>query len=258
MEVGIAITVVSVVIAAVIGGWQIHLARKQVRLAEDSSPVRPPANPQSSLSLQQTSRKSPASRKLPRLKGSAIVFVSKNRQKLEEFRQILGVPDLASSNIDVPDLSDMNLETVVRRKVEIARGMLPAGTIFFVEHTALMIDGWNGMPGGLTKQFMDVVGSAGICKMMQGFKGSERIARAKTVIGFCVNEKVQLFEGTVIGTMADCPRTEDAFGWDDIFIPHGEKLTYAELGQLKKNSISMRRRAAESFAEYLRSHYQLV
>jgi XTP/dITP diphosphohydrolase len=258
MEIGIAIAVVGVVVAAVIGVWQIYLARKQVKLAQPSQLPTQPISVSPTLAPQQTLARIPVNRRLPKLKGSAIVFVSDNRQKLEEFRQLLRISDLMNSDIDVPDLSEMNLETLVRRKVDFVRSKLPVGTAFFVENTALMIDGWNGMPGGLTRQFMDTVGSAGICRMMQGFKGSERIARAKTVIGFCIDNRVQLFEGTVVGTIAESPRAGSAFGWDNIFIPNGATLTYAELGQVRKNSMSMRRQAAEAFAEYLQSHFQLV
>jgi XTP/dITP diphosphohydrolase len=62
---------------------------------------------------------------------------------------------------------------------------------------------------------------------------------------------VHQFEGEVHGKISSEPRGSRDFQWDCIFIPDGEKLTFAEMGE-KKNDISMRRRALEKFAEFLK------
>jgi non-canonical purine NTP pyrophosphatase (RdgB/HAM1 family) len=195
------------------------------------------------------------------LETSSLLFVSKNKRKLEEFRILLDNPDLSISDLDIPDLAEMNIEELVRGKIKYAKGVLSKTTPFFVEHTALIIEGWNGLPGGLTKHFIEAVGSAGICRMMKGFKGHERCAKVKSIIGFFDCKRPWLFDGTLDGTIANTPRgtsTGEVFGWDDIFVPVNESLTFAELGQARKNMISMRRKATDDFAIHLNSHYQLI
>jgi non-canonical purine NTP pyrophosphatase (RdgB/HAM1 family) len=200
-------------------------------------------------------------RRLPKLKKSSLLLISTNKYKINEIRTLLAIPEIGVSSLDVPDLAHLNLELLVRNKLDYAKAKLPSDTPFFLEHAALIIDGWNGLPGGLTKQFMESVGSIGICKMMKAFRHEERSAYAKSVIGFQYRNEVRLFEGSMVGIIAAKPRetaTFGLFGWDNIFIPTGETLTIAELGQRRKDTLSMRRKAIDKFSEYLQTHYELV
>jgi XTP/dITP diphosphohydrolase len=50
-------------------------------------------------------------------------------------------------------------------------------------------------------------------------------------------------EGTVEGAIADAPRGSGGFGYDPIFVPHGEDRTFAEIPADQKNRMSHRARA---------------
>jgi XTP/dITP diphosphohydrolase len=50
--------------------------------------------------------------------------------------------------------------------------------------------------------------------------------------------------GTLEGRIADAPRGSEGFGYDPVFIPDGEELTVAELGNAWKRANSHRARAA--------------
>lgn len=193
---------------------------------------------------------------MSKLKMSSLVFVSNNRYKLEEYRELLNIPNLEMLEVPTIDPQDLNLETLTRKKVESVRPILK-NSPFFVEHTGLIIDAWKGLPGALTGQFMVTVGCDGICKMLQAYEGSERRARAKTVIGYYYDRNLQIFEGIVSGMIADRPRprNSDAEDWDIIFIPDGEKRTFAEMGVTAKNRVSMRMKAALEFSKYLSDHF---
>jgi XTP/dITP diphosphohydrolase len=56
-----------------------------------------------------------------------------------------------------------------------------------------------------------------------------------------------LFEGRVEGTLVEAPRGARGFGYDPIFVPDGETLTFAEMTAEQKHAISHRRRALDSF-----------
>jgi len=47
------------------------------------------------------------------------------------------------------------------------------------------------------------------------------------------------------------PAGDPSFQWDCVFIPDGEGQTFAELGTVRKNEISMRRKARDEFAKFL-------
>jgi len=54
----------------------------------------------------------------------------------------------------------------------------------------------------------------------------------------------------VKGTIVE-PRGETNFGWDPIFQPEGYTKTFAEMSADEKNSLSMRKLAAEKLKESL-------
>lgn len=194
---------------------------------------------------------------MPKLKYSSLCFVSRNKNKYREYCVLLGFSDLKLAEIEIEEPQSMNLHVLVEEKIKIARPQLP-NIPFFVEHTGLLLDAWKGLPGGLTRSFMETVGNEGICKMMQAYKGAERTARAIVVIGYShPGGGVNTFEGEVTGTIALEPRGTGKFGWDPIFIPEGDTKTYAEMSLTEKNRTSMRRDAVEKFAKFLSRHFEL-
>lgn len=186
---------------------------------------------------------------------SPLYFVSKNREKFEEYRKLLADLDLRWSQLGVKEIQTLNLELLVEEKVEEVRSMLPDAR-YFVEQTGLVIHAWKGLPGGLTAVFMDTVGNAGICRMLQAYRGPERRATARVVIGYHHPAHGTLsFFGEVSGTIAPEPRgiAQFGFGWDPIFVPEGESRTYAEMSLEEKNRTSMRGEAATRFRKHLKT-----
>ena len=57
--------------------------------------------------------------------------------------------------------------------------------------------------------------------------------------------------GQLEGAFAEEPRGDEGFGYDPIFVPAGEALTVAELGNAWKDENSHRARAARALAERL-------
>ena len=53
------------------------------------------------------------------------------------------------------------------------------------------------------------------------------------------------------GTIAEMVRGENGFGWDVIFIPDGEKRTFAEMPAEEKNKISHRLKAFQKLKSLL-------
>jgi non-canonical purine NTP pyrophosphatase (RdgB/HAM1 family) len=194
---------------------------------------------------------------MPKLKYSSLFFVSSGKKKHSEYCTLLGLSDLKLAEIKIVESQSMNLHTLVEEKINKIKPQLP-GFPFFVEHTGLIIDSWNGLPGGLISVFMDQVGNDGLCKMMKTYKGIERVARARIVIGYShADGSTHNFVGETIGTISPEPRGENNFGWDAIFIPEGDSRTYAEMTLDEKNQTSMRKKVVDSFAKYLDQHFEL-
>ncbi len=177
-------------------------------------------------------------------------FISKNPHKVSEVQAILAESNVevipVATSIDEIQTEDVN--KLVRDKLLKAFNM--TGRPVFVEHTGLYIESLNEFPGGLTQIFWDKLQAEKFTELFG--KGSNQVLIAKTIIGYCDSRKIHLFEGSIKGTIPDLPRGDRTFQWDCVFVPEENTETFAEMGTLKKNEISMRKIAFDKFKEFLR------
>lgn len=179
-----------------------------------------------------------------------IRFLSANQHKLEEVRKILepaGVEVLAVKE-KIEELQTEDVERLVRDKLSKAFSII--GRPLFVEHTGLYLAGMNGLPAGLTQIFWDKLEADKFTALVRGI--GDPSVTAKTVLGYCDGRQIHMFSGEVQGTVPEHPVGPRDFQWDCVFVPNGHTETFAEMGD-RKNEISMRRRALDAFAEFLKS-----
>lgn len=177
-------------------------------------------------------------------------FLSGNQHKLEETQRILapeGVEVVAVSQ-KIEELQTEDVDRLVRDKL--TKAFESIGRPLFVEHTGLYLDGLNGLPAGLTQIFWDKLEADRFAALVKGL-GDPNVV-AKTVLGYCDGRQMHLFEGAIRGHVPESPAGSRKFQWDCVFVPEGHTQTFAEMGDLK-NTLSMRRKALDAFAEYLRS-----
>ncbi|MCY1530089.1 dITP/XTP pyrophosphatase [compost metagenome] len=181
-----------------------------------------------------------------------IRFVSKNNFKIQEVQKILNPLNIEVLPIkhSIEELQTENVEKLVRDKL--LKAFRLTGKPVLVEHTGLYIDYLNGFPGGLTQIFWDKLQAEKFSKI---FGNTENNAvTAKTIIGFCNSQTIELFEGAIEGKISSEPRGSRDFQWDCIFIPNGHDQTFAEMGEMK-NEISMRKLAFEKLTKHLKETY---
>jgi XTP/dITP diphosphohydrolase len=180
------------------------------------------------------------------------VFVTSSREKVVEAERIIG-RQLIHENLDLPEIQSLQLQEVIAKKAQMAYDML-GHTPVIVEDTALFIDCWKGLPGTLIRWFEETVGPAGICLMLDGFP--RRNAHAQTIVA-AYDGSLRVFSGDVKGQIAESPRGNHGFGWDQIFIPDGESRTFGEMAPEEKDQLSMRMKAFQDFAQAERSFHDL-
>ena len=173
-------------------------------------------------------------------------FATTNENKLREANQILE-HNLEQISVELLEPQDVDVEAVVKIKAEDA--FHKTGKLVLVEDTGLEFSAWGKMPGALIKWFMDEVGNDGILKMLSS--ETNRRAVAKTAIGFFDGTKAHVFTGSISGTVPDTIRGTGGFGWDPIFIPDGSTKSFAEMSDVEKNAISMRKLAFENMKKEL-------
>lgn len=176
-----------------------------------------------------------------------LFFVSKNRHKHEEARQILaplGV-EVEADHTEIHELQTIDTEVLVRDKA--VRAFQKIGRPLFVEHTGLYLDLLGGFPGGLTQIFWDSLQKDRFASL---FASDEHKVLAKTTIGYVDGSRVHLFHGEIAGRIVSPPRVDHGFQWDCVFVPEGEAQSFSEMGE-RKNEISMRRKALQSLRRHL-------
>ncbi|MFA5745437.1 MAG: RdgB/HAM1 family non-canonical purine NTP pyrophosphatase [archaeon] len=178
-----------------------------------------------------------------------LYFITGSENKLQEIRALLSDSEYKVSkiNLDLPEIQAINSKDVIIAKVKYAIKKTKKKNIF-VEDTGLHFSYLNGFPGALTKWFYLRNGSKKIYSLLKN-KGNYN-AQAITVIGYYDGENIHCFTGTIFGKIVS-PRGKTGFSWDNIFVPKGYNKTFAEMGAIEKNKISMRKKAVLKFKKYL-------
>lgn len=195
-----------------------------------------------------------------RMKKSEKLFLaSGNPDKISEFRQILLPLEIElSSTLDMENREEVDedqptLEGNALKKARFWREKtgLPA----LADDTGLEVDALGGAPGVYSARYAgeNVTYGDNVRKLLEELRGSEnRNARFRTVIALAGEEEL-LFEGVCEGVILATPRGDGGFGYDPVFMPKGEELTFAEMSSSEKNAISHRGRALQEFIRFLTS-----
>jgi non-canonical purine NTP pyrophosphatase (RdgB/HAM1 family) len=172
-----------------------------------------------------------------------IALITGNAGKAAEYAAMLGI-DVTPAKAELTEVQSLDVAVVAARKVTDAYAQL--GEPVLVDDTGLTVHAWNGLPGALVAWFLDTVGAQGILNMATGL--TDRRATVTTALGYADANGVQVFTGTVDGTLATEPRGTSGFGYDPVFIPDSDPShrTYAQMTSEEKNKISHRRRAVEA------------
>lgn len=177
---------------------------------------------------------------------TTVYFLSNNENKIREVRTILcGVKSIEikgySEKID--EIQSVDIEKIVRDKA--LKAFKKIGRPVLVDHTGLIIPCFGSFPGGLTQIFWDSLKADSFCEF---FRHKEIFAIS--LFAYCDGKRIHIFRGEIAGTVSETPKGNREFQWDCIFVPNGYNLTFAEMGGQKKNSISMRKKALDSFLNY--------
>ena len=178
-----------------------------------------------------------------------LYFVTGKQAKFDEAKRV--IPKIEQLVLDLTEIQSMDPEDIIARKLDEAFTKTKdkgKDREIVCEDTSLYIGCLNGLPGPLIKWFLERLGNDGIYQLVSPYK--EKIAIAKTVVGYLGNGKRAYFSGEIPGEIVK-PKGETNFGWDPIFLPRGYKQTFAEMKQEEKIKISMRTQAFTKLKEYL-------
>lgn len=186
-----------------------------------------------------------------------LVFATHNKHKFRE------IQDVTSDRINLVSLDDLGFLGEIPEDFHSLEenAAQKAGFIYerfglscFADDTGLEIEALNGEPGVFSARYAGdkCTYEDNILKVLDKMKGLEnRKARFRTVIALVEDGEIRFFEGEVSGMIAKERKGNSGFGYDPIFRPEGNDLTFAEMLPSEKNRISHRTMAIGKLVQYL-------
>jgi XTP/dITP diphosphohydrolase len=189
-----------------------------------------------------------------------LIFATHNQHKVGEISPLLPTSvklvALKDAGIteDIPETADTLAANAMQKAMFVYEKLK---SDCFADDTGLEIDALGGRPGVYSARYAGEGKSAAknIEKVLVEMRDKKnRAATFKTVIAAIIEGKPYLFEGAVKGFIAQQKTAgENGFGYDAIFIPDGQMVSFAQMSLEEKNSLSHRAKAVSKFIEFLNS-----
>jgi len=188
-----------------------------------------------------------------------IVLATRNAGKAAELGELLrGVATRIESLRDHPEvrLPPEHGTAYEENAAQKARAVTEAlGVPALGDDSGLEVDALHGAPGLYSARYAgpgatDAANNEKLLRALEGVPPDLRTAQFRCVLALAMPHRPsRLFEGVCAGRILESPRGGKGFGYDPLFLPDGEVMTFAELSSERKNEISHRARAALALLE---------
>lgn len=188
-----------------------------------------------------------------------LVLATRNSAKLAELRRILaplvavevvGLADLPAYE-EVPESGATFADNaLIKAREAVARTGLPA----VADDSGLTVEALNGMPGVLSARWAGRAATDAanlrlvleqVADVPEPRRGAAFVCAAALVTP---DGAEQVVHGQLDGTLLDAPRGTNGFGYDPVFVPHGDTRSTAEMSPAEKDAISHRGQAFRALA----------
>jgi non-canonical purine NTP pyrophosphatase (RdgB/HAM1 family) len=177
-----------------------------------------------------------------------LVFITGNQHKADYLAENLGIA-VRHQKLDLEEIQSLDLHAVVKHKAHSAYAIV--GSPVLVEDISLTLRAMNGLPGPLIKWFLAALGNAGVAELAGRLNTQD--ATVSIMYGLYDGQELHTFEAHTDGHIADEPRGELGFGFQDIFIPGDAAQTFAEMTPEEMQPYYHRLRAVNKLRDYLQS-----
>ena len=198
--------------------------------------------------------------------GSRLVVASHNPGKVWEIKELIapyGFDAVSAGDLNLaePEETETTFEGNARLKaLAAAKG---AGLPALADDSGLEVEALGGAPGIYSARWAGPGKDFALAMQLVHDALAEKGAwdglppRANFISVLCLawpTGENRLFEGRVYGTLRWPPRGGNGFGYDPMFVPDGERLTFGEMEPAAKYAISHRTRAFEAFRRHCLEH----
>ena len=183
-----------------------------------------------------------------------LLLATRNAHKLREFDRLLEGVELEPLPDDVtmpPETHD----TYAGNALEKARAAASAtGRAAIADDSGIEAEALAWAPGPRSARFAgeDATDAENLARLRAAAPPGSALRYVCVIAHVSPDGEERLFEGRCEGVMAPRSAGERGFGYDPVFVPHGETTrTMAELSDAEKDAISHRGRAARELRAWL-------
>jgi XTP/dITP diphosphohydrolase len=193
--------------------------------------------------------------------GTRLVVASHNPGKVREINALLapyGIDAVSAGELGLPEPEETGATFIANAELKALSAARESGLPALADDSGLEVAALDGAPGvysarwaGETKDFALAMNRVEKELELRDAKTPEQrganficALTLATPDGAC-----ETFEGKVFGTLVWPPRGNRGFGYDPVFLAHGEAQTFGEMEPEKKHGQSHRARAFELFRE---------
>lgn len=191
-----------------------------------------------------------------------IVIASGNKGKIKEAQEILKEYKIIPMSeigidIDVEEDQDTFEGNAIKKAETIAKKL--GGKMCIADDSGIEIEYLDGFPGIYTKRWhqgTDRERNLAIIEKLKGVSKENRKIKFITAMAIFDGENTITAIGDIEGYVAEMPRGDNGFGFDEIFELENGK-TLAEISQDEKNEISARKKTLELLKNKLKQAFIL-
>jgi XTP/dITP diphosphohydrolase len=181
-----------------------------------------------------------------RLTGHRLVIASHNPGKIEEIAVLLapfGVDAVSAAALGMPEPEEtgdsFEANAAIKAQSAARLGGLPA----LADDSGLVLPALGGAPGIYSARWAGPARDFGAAMARVQRELGERDRGASFVAALALawpDGELDIFRGEVQGRLVWPPRGDRGFGYDPMFVPEGDSLTFGEIEPARKHRISHR------------------
>ena len=201
-----------------------------------------------------------------------LVIGSRNAKKVKEMKALI-VPDWAPPTwadsweivgLDLfpnaPEPEETGETFAENARIKASEFAKALGEWVLADDSGLEVDGLDGRPGVRSHRYgipragetQDQANNKKLLEELKNLPAEKRTARFVCHLAMVMEGVLIHTVGALEGTIAMEPRGNQGFGYDPLFIPHGQTQTLGELGSDYKMKFSHRALAVEAFVDEIK------
>ncbi|WP_363181545.1 RdgB/HAM1 family non-canonical purine NTP pyrophosphatase [Sphingomonas quercus] len=185
-----------------------------------------------------------------KLTPGKLVIASHNQGKVREIRELLGpygIEPVSAAELDLPEPDETGTTFAANAELKARAAADLSGLPALADDSGLCVEALGGEPGIFSARWGGPEKDFGLAMRLVNDNlakvGPEasRDAHFVCALSLCWPDgHIETFEGRVDGTLVWPPRGDKGHGYDPMFVPGEGKLTFAEMDDATKNTISHR------------------